>query len=45
METLWFTAADFAIKAKVGGPGKVEKLNFWRSMTTSADTLETVSRP
>jgi hypothetical protein len=42
METLWFVAADSAMKAQVGEPGKIEKLNFWRSMTTSADTFERV---
>jgi hypothetical protein len=41
METLWLVAADAAIEAGVGEPG-VEKLNFWRSMTTSADTFERI---
>jgi hypothetical protein len=42
METLWLVAADAAIEAGVGEPGRVEKLNFWRSMTTSADTFERI---
>jgi hypothetical protein len=42
MEPLWFVAADAAIKAGVGEPDRVEKLNFWRSMTTSADTFERI---
>ena len=40
METLWFVVADAAIKAAVGEPGRIEKLSWWRSMTTSADTFE-----
>jgi hypothetical protein len=42
MEALWFVAADAAIKAGVGEPGRVEKLNCWRSMTTSADAFERI---
>ena len=42
METLWFVCADSAIKAVEGQPGRVEKLNWWRSMTTSADTFERI---
>jgi hypothetical protein len=41
METLWFVVADSAIRAAAeGAPGKKEKLNWWRSMTSSADTFE-----
>ena len=40
METLWFVVADAAIKApEVGAPARIEKLNWWRAMTTSADTF------
>jgi hypothetical protein len=42
METLWFVCADSAIKAEKDKPGKVVKLNWWRSMTTSADTFARV---
>jgi hypothetical protein len=41
METLWFVVADAAIKASAEGePAKMEKLNWWRSMSTSADTFQ-----
>src|SRR4051812_2579756 len=40
METLWYVVADAAIKAEEGKPGRIEKLNWWRSMSTSADTFE-----
>jgi len=43
METLWFLVSDSAIKAAAeGAPGKIEKLNWWRSISTSADTFERV---
>jgi hypothetical protein len=42
METLWFVCADSAIKADEGQPGKIVKLDWWRSMTTSADTFERI---
>jgi hypothetical protein len=42
METLWFVYADSAIKAEPGQPGKIAKLKWWRSMTSSADTVERV---
>ena len=45
METMWFVVADAAIKAsKEGAPGRIEKLNWWRSIITSADTFERVVR-
>jgi hypothetical protein len=44
LETLWYIAADAAIKAEEGKPGKVEKQNWWRAMSTSADTFERVSK-
>jgi hypothetical protein len=41
METMWFVVADAAIKAaEEGAPGRIEKLNWWRSIITSADTFE-----
>ncbi|WP_375775935.1 avidin/streptavidin family protein [Bradyrhizobium sp. ma5] len=42
METLWFVAADAAVKAEVGKPGETRKNNWWRAMTTGADTFERV---
>jgi len=43
METMWFVVADSAIKApSEGSPGKREKLNWWRSISTSADTFERI---
>jgi hypothetical protein len=43
METVWFVVADSAIKApSEGAPGKREKLNWWRSISTNADTFERV---
>jgi hypothetical protein len=43
METLWFVVADSAIKPSAdGAPAKKEKLNWWRSISTSADTFERV---
>ena len=45
METMWFVVADAAIKAMgEGAPGRIEKLNWWRSIITSADTFERVVR-
>jgi hypothetical protein len=44
METMWFVVADSAIKAaEEGAPGRIEKLNWWRSIITSADTFERVT--
>ncbi|CAN7579415.1 avidin/streptavidin family protein [Trinickia sp. LjRoot230] len=44
METLWFVVADAALTASAAGePAAVKKLNWWRSMTTSADTFKRVS--
>jgi len=41
METHWFVVADSALKASApGAPGKIEKLSWWRSITTGADTFE-----
>ena len=43
METMWFVVADSAVKApSEGSPGKREKLNWWRSISTSADTFERI---
>jgi hypothetical protein len=43
IETLWFVAADAALSAaKEGEPATAKKLNWWRAMTTSADTFERV---
>jgi len=41
IETLWFVVADAALKAPhAGSPARMEKLNWWRSMSTSADTFQ-----
>lgn len=41
METLWYVVADAALSADgVGSPGKVKKLNWWRTITTNADTFD-----
>jgi hypothetical protein len=41
METLWLLVADAALKASgEGEPAKIEKLKWWRSISTSADTFE-----
>jgi len=42
METLWFVCVDAAIRAEVGKSGKIEKTNWWRAMSISADTFERV---
>jgi hypothetical protein len=43
MQTMWFVVADSAIKAPAeGAPAKREKLNWWRSISTSADTFERI---
>ena len=45
METMWFVVEDAAIKAaEEGAPGRIEKLSWWRSIITSADTFERVVR-
>jgi hypothetical protein len=44
METLWYVVADAAIVAPCeGAPGRVEKLNWWRSVSTSADTFARIN--
>jgi hypothetical protein len=43
METMWFVVADSVIKASAeSAPGKREKLSWWRSISTNADTFERV---
>ena len=43
LETLWFVAADTALVASAPGqPAQEKKLNWWRSMSTSADTFERI---
>jgi hypothetical protein len=43
LETLWYVVADAALGAGVEGEAaRVRKLNWWRSVTTSADTFERV---
>lgn len=43
MQTLWYVVADAALSVdRVGAPGKVKKLNWWRAITTNADTFDRV---
>ena len=43
METMWFVVVDSEIRAPTeGASGKKEKLNWWRSISTNADTFERV---
>ena len=43
METMWFVVVDSAIRSpSEGAPGKKETLNWWRSISTNADTFERV---
>jgi len=43
LETLWYVVADAALSAaKEGEPAKVKQVNWWRAITTSADTFERV---
>lgn len=40
LETLWYVAADTALTAAhEGAPAEMKKLNWWRAMTTNADTF------
>jgi len=44
METLWFVVADAALSARrEGEPATIRKLNWWRSVTTSANTFERIT--
>jgi hypothetical protein len=44
LETLWYMVTDAVISAPgVGAPGEVKKSNWWRAITTNADTFDRVS--
>jgi len=44
LETLWYVVADATLGATAeGAPAKIKKLNWWRSVTTSADTFERIA--
>jgi hypothetical protein len=44
IETLWYVAADASLSASAEGvSAKINKLNWWRAITTNADTFERVS--
>jgi len=44
METLWYVATDAALTArKEGEPASIRKLNWWRAVSTNADTFDRVS--
>ena len=44
LETLWYVVADTVLSSAVeGSPSAIKKLNWWRSITTNADTFERVS--
>ncbi|KRR16307.1 hypothetical protein CQ14_33340 [Bradyrhizobium lablabi] len=41
METMWFVVADSVVRATAeGAAGRREKLSWWRSISTNADTFE-----
>jgi len=43
METLWYVATDATLTArKEGEPATIRKLNWWRAVSTSADTFDRV---
>jgi len=43
METLWYVATDSALNArKEGEPATIQKLNWWRAISTNADTFDRV---
>ncbi len=43
LETLWYVVADAQLSAPAEGePAKIRKLDWWRAMTTNADTFERV---
>ncbi len=45
LETLWYVVADTVLSAeREGAPAETRKLNWWRSMTTNADTLVRVAK-
>ncbi len=44
LETLWYVVADTALSARgEGDPARLMKVNWWRAITTSADTFERVA--
>jgi hypothetical protein len=44
METLWYVVSDAALGApRVGAPASLNKLPWWRAVTTNADTFELIS--
>jgi hypothetical protein len=44
LETLWFVVNDAAIGASgEGEPATIHKTNWWRAISTSADTFERVA--
>jgi hypothetical protein len=44
LETLWYVVADAVLTApKEGAPAENKKLNWWRSVTTNADTFARVT--
>jgi hypothetical protein len=44
LQTLWYVVTDAALGAAgEGAPAKVQKVSWWRAMTTSADTFERIS--
>ncbi len=43
IETLWSVVADAQFSAPAEGePARIQKLNWWRAVTTNADTFERV---
>ena len=43
MEPLWYVATDSALTArKEGEPATIQRLNWWRAISTNADTFDRV---
>lgn len=43
LQTLWFYAADAALRApRAGAPAEIEEIGWWRAVTVNADTFERV---
>ena len=44
LETLWYVVSDASLSAsREGEPAEAHKLNWWRAVTTNADTFERIA--